>query len=132
MTLLIDGDVIIHAERRAINLGTWLRARPNEEAKLAAITVAELWQSAERASGVHRARRQEFLQRVLRAFEVVPYTAKAALEHARLWADAEAAGQRMSPHDLILAATARECGATIVTFNTRRFSAVLGLTIVEP
>jgi tRNA(fMet)-specific endonuclease VapC len=132
MTLLIDGDVIIQAERRAIDLETWLRARPDEEIKLASITVAELWQSTERASGVHRARRQQFLQRVLLAFEVVPYTERAALEHARLWADVEATGQRMSPHDLILAATARDCGAAIVTFNTRRFSPVLGLTVLEP
>ncbi len=41
-------------------------------------------------------------------------------------------GQRMSPHDLMLAATARECGAAIVTFNTKRFAAVPGLTVLKP
>ena len=56
---------------------------------------------------IRRAARQKFLERALLAFEVVPYSEKAAVEHARLWADIEATGQRMSPHDLILAATAR-------------------------
>ena len=132
MAFLIDADVIIQAERRALDLEAWIRARPDEEIKLAAITVAELSRSVERATGVHRAKRQKYLQAVLSVFEVVPYTEKAAVEHARLWADVEAAGQRMSPHDLMLAATARESGATIITFNTRRFAPVPGLTVIKP
>ena len=132
MAFLIDADVIIQAERKAFDLDAWLRAHANEEIKLAAITVAELWRSVERAAGVHRARRQKFVLRALSVFEVVPYTEKAAAEHARLWAEVETTGQRMSPHDLMLAATARECGAAIVTFNTRRFSAVPGLTVLKP
>lgn len=132
MAFLIDADVIIQAERRALDLEAWLRAHPDDEIKLAAITVAELGRSVERASGVHRAKRQKYLQAVISVFEVVPYTEKAAIEHAQLWADVDAAGQRMSPHDLMLAATARESGATIITFNTRRFAAVPGLTVLKP
>lgn len=132
MALLIDADVIIQSERKALDFDAWLRARAGEEIRLAAITVAELWRSVERATGVHRARRQKYLQAILPVFEIVPYTEKAAAEHARLWADVEAAGQRMSPHDLMLAATARESGAAIVTFNSRRFSAVPGLTVLKP
>ena len=132
MAFLIDADVIIQAERRALDLDAWLRSHPDEEIKLAAITVAELWRSVERASGIHRALRQKFLQSVLIVFEIAPYTEKAAVEHARLWADVEAASQRMSPHDLMLAATAKESGAAIVTFNTRRFAAVPGLTVLKP
>ncbi len=131
MALLIDADVIIQAERKAIDLDAWLRQQ-NQEIKLAAITVAELWRSTERATGIHRSRRHEFLQRLLLAFEVVPYAEKTAIAHARLWADTEATGQPMSPYDLILAATAWECGATIVTFNPRRFAPVPGLTVLEP
>jgi predicted nucleic acid-binding protein len=132
VAFLIDADVIIQAERKALDLDAWLRAHANEEVKLAAITVAELWRSVERAAGVHRARRQKFVLRALSVFEVVPYTEKAAAEHARLWAEVETTGQRMSPHDLMLAATARESGAAIVTFNTRRFAAVPGLTVLKP
>ena len=51
MAFLIDADVIIQAERKALDLDAWLRAHPDEEIKLAAITVAELWRSVERATG---------------------------------------------------------------------------------
>jgi predicted nucleic acid-binding protein len=132
MALLIDADVIIQAERKALDLDVWLRSRPEEEIKIAAITVAELWRSVERASGAHRTLRATFLIRALLPFEVVPYTGKAAVEHARMWADIESVGQRVSPHDLILAATAIECGASIVTFNARRFATVPGLTVLTP
>ena len=132
MAYLIDADVIIQAERRALDFDAWLRSQPNEEIKLAAITVAELWRSVERATGARRTKRQKFLQRVLGVFNIVPYTERVAAEHARLWADIESTGQRMSPHDLMLAATAREHGATIVTLNTRRFAAVQGLTVLKP
>jgi predicted nucleic acid-binding protein len=132
MMFLIDADVIIQAERKALDLDTWFRAHPDDEIMLAAITVAELWRSVERATGIRRSRRQKFLEQALLAFEVVRYTETAAVEHARLWADVEAAGQRINPHDLILAATALDNGAAIVTFNTRRFAAVTGLTVLKP
>ena len=132
MAYLIDADVVIQAERKALDLDAWLRSHPDQEIKLAAITVAELWHSAERATGIHRAVRQKFLERALLAFEVVPYSERAAIEHARLWADIEATGQRMSPHDMILAATALASGTAIVTLNTKRFAAVRGLTVLKP
>lgn len=132
MAFLIDADVIIQAERRALDLDAWLRSQPNEVIKIAAITVAELWRSVERGSGVERTRREKFLLRALSAFEIAPYTQNAAFEHARLWTDIEAAGQSVSPHDLILAATALDCGAAVVTFNARRLAAVPGLTVVTP
>ncbi|MDR3755162.1 MAG: PIN domain-containing protein [Terracidiphilus sp.] len=132
MAFLIDADVIIQAERKALDLDAWLLAHPDEEIKVAAITVAELWRSVERATGMHRARRQKFLQKALLAFQIVPYTEVAALQHARLWADMEATGQRVSPHDLMLAATALECGAAVVTLNARRFAGFPGLTVLKP
>jgi len=132
VALLIDADVIVQAQRRTLNLEAWLRSRPNDEIMVASITVAELWRSVQRAAGNHRAQRQKFLQKVLPAFEVVPYSEKAAVEHARLWADVDLTGQRVSPYDLILAATALETGAAIVTFNAKRFAAIPGLTVLTP
>jgi tRNA(fMet)-specific endonuclease VapC len=132
VAFLIDADVVIQAERKAVDLIAWLRAHPDEEVKLAAITVAELRRSVERATGVHRAKRQRLLERTLQVFDVAPYSEKAAIEHARLWAHLESTNERMSPHDMILAATALDCGAAIVTFNPQRFAAVPGLTAMRP
>ncbi len=132
MAFLIAGDVIIQAERKKLDLDAWLRAHPNDEIRLAAITVAELWRSTERAAPPQRTARQRFLERLLEVFEVVPYAEKAAIEHAHLWATMDGMGQRINMQDLILAATALESGATIVTFEARRFAAVPGLTVVAP
>ena len=132
MAFLIAADVIVQAERGTLDLDAWLRAHADEEVKIAAITVAELWRSVERASGLLRARRVKFLERVLEVFEVVPYSQKAAVSHARLWSAMDAAGQKISMQDQILAATALESGATVFTLHTRRYAAIPGLAVVGP
>lgn len=132
MAFLIAADVVLQAERKKLDLDAWLRAHPNDEVRLAAITVAELWRSSERAPLPQRTHRQKFLKSLLEVFEVVPYAEKAAIEHAHLWATLDAMGQRFSTHDLILAATALESGATVVTFQARRFETIPGLTAVTP
>jgi len=132
MAFLIAADVIIQAERKKLDFDAWLRAHPVEEVRMAAITVAELWRSADRAAPPQRTLRQKFLQRMLDAIEVVPYGEKAAIEHARLWATVNATGMRVGMQDLILAATAMASGATVVTMNTRRFEPIPGLTVVAP
>jgi len=132
MAFLIAGDVIIQAERKKLDLDAWLRAHPNDEIRLAAITVAELWRSTERAAPPQRTARQRFLERLLEVFEVVPYAEKAAIEHAHLWATMDGMGQRINMQDLMLAAMALESGATVVTFNARRFEAIPGMAVVAP
>ena len=90
MAFLIDADVIIQAERKALDLEPGCSSHPDEEIKLAAITVAELWRSVERATGARRTRRQNFCNRrslSLRLFR----TAKRRLSNMR------ACGQTLSP-----------------------------------
>lgn len=132
MAFLIASDILIQSERKKLDLNSWLRSHAQDEIRIAAITVAELFRSAQRAIPPLSIRRQRFLEHALEVFEVVPYTEKAAIEHARLWAVMESTGQRIGMHDLILAATALESGATIVTFNARRFATIPGLAVVEP
>ena len=132
MAILIDSDVIIQAERGQFDLDIWLTSFPHEEFKLGAITVAELWHGAERATGQHRAKRRLFLQRIFTIFDCVPYGQEAAFEHARLWAELESSGQTIGSHDAILAAIALKTGSAVATFNARHFSAVKGLKVIEP
>jgi predicted nucleic acid-binding protein len=132
MAILIDSDVIIQAERGLFDLDLWLTSFPHEEFKLGAITVAELWHGAERATGSHRAKRRLFLERILTIFECVPYSHEAAFEHARLWAKLESSGQMIGSYDVILAAIALQTGSAVATFNARHFSVVKGLKVIEP
>ncbi|HTX77536.1 MAG TPA: PIN domain-containing protein [Terracidiphilus sp.] len=132
MAILIDADLLIESERGSFDLEEWLRSHRDEEFRLAAITMAELWHGVERATGAHRMRRQRFLERVFALFEPVPYTAFTAFHHARIWAELEAAGRMIGAHDLILAAIAMERGDSVATFNTRHFKSIKSLKVIAP
>jgi len=132
MAIILDADVIIRGEKGTFDLGTWVASRPNEQFEIAAITVAELWHGVERAAGSHRAKRQQYLQTILNSLPVIPYTEQTAYEHARLWAELEASGKMIGFHDVIVAATALECGSAVATFNKKHFAQVKGLTVIEP
>lgn len=132
MAIILDADVIIRGAKGTFDLQQWAAARPDEQFEVAAITVAELWHGVERATGAHRLKRQQYLQTVLAALPVIPYTEQTAYEHARLWAELESAGRMIGYYDLIVAATALERGSEVATFNQRHFAQVKGLTVMVP
>lgn len=132
MAIILDADVIIRGERGAFDLKGWVATRPNEQFEIAAITVAELWHGVERATGIHRTRRERYLQTFLEMLPIVPYTETTALEHARIWAAAEASGKMVGFYDLIVAATALEHGSAVATFNKRHFAEIRRLKVIEP
>ena len=132
MAIILDADVIIRGEKGLFDLRGWLESQPEETFEVAAITVAELWHGVERASGPHRSRRQQYLQRVLTPLPILPYTEQTAHEHARIWAQLEASGKIIGAYDLIVAATALERGSGVATFNQRHFAVVPGLKVIEP
>ncbi len=114
------------------DLKGWLERQPDEAFEIAAITVAELWHGVERATGMQKARRQQYLQAMLASLPILPYTESTAREHARIWAELEAKGNMISAYDVIVAATALERGSEVATFNRRHFDYVPGLKVVEP
>ena len=132
MAIILDADVIIRGEKGLFDLKAWLQNRPDDTFEVAAITVAELWHGVERATGAHKARRVQYLQTVLAPLPILPYTDQTAREHARIWAQLEAAGKMIGSYDLIVAATALERGSEVATFNKRHFDVVPGLTTIEP
>jgi tRNA(fMet)-specific endonuclease VapC len=132
MGIIVDADVIIGGEKGTFDLRSWTASRPNDFFEIAAVTVAELWHGVERASGAHKAKRRRYVEAILSAVPVVPYTEQTAFEHARLWAELESAGKMIGYYDVVVAATALERGHAVATFNTRHFSQVKGLTVIEP
>src|ERR1043166_6684356 len=117
MAIILDADVIIRGEKGTFDLRAWVASRPNDQFEIAAISVAELWHGVERATGRHRAKRQEYLQTILNSLPVIPYTEQTAYEHARIWAGLEAAGKMIGFYDVIVAAVALERGSAVATFN---------------
>jgi tRNA(fMet)-specific endonuclease VapC len=132
MAVIIDADVIIRGERGLFDLPSWLEMQADKDPQLAAITVAELWDGVGRATGTYKPRREAYLQMIVEALPIIPYTETTALEHARLWAALETSGKMIGFYDQIVAATALEAGSAVATFNTRHFSQVRGLKIIEP
>jgi tRNA(fMet)-specific endonuclease VapC len=132
MAIILDADVVIGGEKGTLDLQAWVASRPRDQFEIAAITVAELWHGVERATGQHKGKRQQYLQSILAALPIIPYTEETAYEHARIWAELESSGKPIGYYDLIVAATARERGSAVATFNRRHFARVRGLTIIEP
>jgi tRNA(fMet)-specific endonuclease VapC len=132
MAIILDAEVVIRGEKGTLDLTAWVTSLPDERFEIAAITVAELWHGVERATGVHKARRQQYLRAILNVLPIIPYTEDTAYEHARLWAELEAMGQMIGFYDVIVAATALERGCKVATFNTKRFAQVRGLAVIEP
>ena len=131
MGIVLDADVIIGGEKGIFDLRSWVASRAEDQFEIAAVTVAELWHGVERATGAHRARRRKYLQAILAALPIIPYTEQTAYEHARIWAELESSGKMMGSSDAIVAATALERGSGVATFNKRHFAQVKGLTIVD-
>lgn len=132
MGIILDTNVIIQGERGAFDLAFWLDKYAHEPLEIAAISVAELWHGAERATAEHRTLRVQYLTSVLEVLSVVPYTETTAREHARIWAALETTGRMIGFYDLIVAATALERGSTVATFNRRHFENIRGLKVLEP
>jgi tRNA(fMet)-specific endonuclease VapC len=132
MAIMLDADVIIRGEKGTFDLARWMTRHGTEGFEVAAITVAELWHGVERASGVHRANREQYIRALLEESPVIPYTETTAFEHARIWVALESSGQMIGDYELIVAATAMERGNALATFNKRHFERVSGLNVVEP
>src|SRR5665213_735997 len=126
MGIILDADVIIRGEKGTFDLKGWLQANASEQFELAAITIAELWHGVERASGANRARREKYLQSIVRPLTIIPYTEEIAYEHARIWAHLQSHGKMIGDYDVVMAATALFRGSAVATFNQKHFSAVTG------
>jgi len=132
MAIILDADVLIRGEKGSFDLTSWLATHLNDQFEVAAITVAELWHGVERATAAHKAKRQQYLEAVLAPLPIIPYTEQTAREHARIWAELEAAGKMIGYYDIIVAATALERGSDVATFNRKHFDLVNGLNVIEP
>ena len=106
-----------------------LLAVPPRSVGLPSIVVYELQYGAARSAAPRelRARLGAFLDTV----EVLAFGAAEARAAARIRLDLELVGKPVGPMDLLIAATALEQGAVLVTHNTREFRRILGLRIED-
>jgi predicted nucleic acid-binding protein len=123
---------LIDAERGRLDLATHVARRPDDDAFLSVVTASELLHGVHRAATpTHRTRRSAFVEGLLQRFPVLDVDLATARAHARVWADLAAAGTRVGPNDLWLAAAAIAHGLTLVTANLRAFERVPGLDVED-
>ncbi|GAA5482547.1 tRNA(fMet)-specific endonuclease VapC [Haloferula sargassicola] len=75
------------------------------------------------------AKKQRRLDDLLAYLDVIPFTAEAAHEAARVRALLESKGMKIGPIDTLIAGTARCHGFTLVSENLSEFSRVDGLVV---
>ena len=71
------------------------------------------------------------LDALLRSLQVLPFGEEEARSAARIRASLEGEGQPIGPMDVLVAATALEQRAVLVTHNTREFRRVKGLQLID-
>lgn len=125
--LLLDTTFLIDADRDAGSLDQAIG--DDDDAAIAAITVAELRVGAELATGRRRHARHSFVERVIAALPVVDYDLAVADAHATLLVHVRRQGTPRGAHDLIIAATALAAGRSIVTADQRAFESLPGVDV---
>lgn len=125
--LLLDTTLLIDAERSGADLDRFIA--DDDDAAIAAVTVAELHVGALLADPSHRTARTAYVEAVVAAIPVVSYDAAIALEHAGLLAATRRAGRTRGAHDLIIAATAKASGRAVVTADPAAFEDLPGVEV---
>ena len=128
MTMIIlDTDVISeilrkdHADRRVID---WFIHGPMNEVYTTSVTTAELLTGiALLPEGARKRRLGDSVQRFISLYlpRILPFDAAAAPYYAAVHAQRRAAGRPVTTQDVMIAAIALACDATLVTRNVKDF-----------
>ncbi|WP_239405374.1 type II toxin-antitoxin system VapC family toxin [Frankia sp. Cj3] len=128
--LILDTNILIAYERGAIDRASL----DDDELAIAAVSVAEYRVGIELADTAARAAdRARSLSAMMSVLDVLDYTERTAVHHARLIAAARQIGRPRGAHDLIIAAHAAETGRTIVSRDAKaRFADLPDVLAAEP
>ena len=101
----------------------------DDDVAIAAVTIAELRVGALLASGRRRAARAAYVDDIVSGIPVLDYDLDVAAVHAELLAAVRSQGRPRGAHDLIIAATARSFGRTIVTADVAAFAELTDVSV---
>lgn len=118
--LILDTTVLIAAERASADTDEVMG--DDDDVAMAAVTVAELLVGVQLGRPEHQAARRRYVDSLIDAIPIEPYDLEVARTHAALLAHVHEAGRPRGAHDLLIAATARKSGRTVVTADARGFA----------
>lgn len=136
--ILLDTNVISELMRPTPDphVVEWLDGFPEWEVWISAVTVSEIRLGISLLPDGKRKRllldladqmvQEDFPERCL------PFDCEAAAEYARIVATRKTQGHPISVEDAQIAAIARTAGLSVATRNTRDFSGIKGLKVIDP
>lgn len=125
--LLLDTSVLIHRERSTLDLDELIA--DDDQPAIAAITIAELGVGVAVATGKRRQARRAFLDDLMANLPVLDYDLDVTHAHTELLVAVRKSGRPHCAHDLIIAATARATGRTVITNDRSGFVGLPGVDL---
>lgn len=136
MGFILDSSIVIGSEQKgdtaAALLNSIAKRTGNQEVALSAIGLTELVHGAHRSTTLSvRMRHERFIEDLLAAVEVVPYTKATAFLAGKIDGEQRALGITIPSMDLLIGATALEVGYSLLTVNLRHFLLIPGLNVIS-
>jgi tRNA(fMet)-specific endonuclease VapC len=133
---LLDANTIIHHFRYgpASKATARMTAAPAGSVFLSSVVIGELFYGAFHSLPSHQSANLALVAKIQARFPSIPFDDRAAEHYGHVRAHLASAGSLIGPNDpndLLIAATARANGLTLVTNNTKEFSRVPGLVIED-
>jgi tRNA(fMet)-specific endonuclease VapC len=130
MTYMLDTNTCIrYLNGRSPTVFQRLSELSESDVFVCSIVKMELRFGALRSNAVEKTLRQQ--ENFLRLYKSLPFDDAAHHQAAQIRADLARAGTPIGPYDLLIAAIALANDLTLVTHNTREFSRVAGLRLVD-
>lgn len=129
LLFLLDTTTVIYFFKGEGRVASRLLAQAPRDVGLSAVVEYELLVGIEKSHSPEKKRQQ--LLALRQSATYVPFAEKDSAHAARLRALLEKAGTPIGPYDVLIAGTALAHGATLVTHNTKEFSRVPSLQLVD-
>ena len=129
---MLDSSVLIAAERKRFDMDGFIEGEASMDPLfISSVTASELLHGLHRATPDRRAKREAYVEAVIRDTPVLPFDLLSARRHAELWAHLEATGNRIGAHDMMIAATSLRFGHRLATLNEDEFRRVDDLELAD-
>jgi tRNA(fMet)-specific endonuclease VapC len=127
--LALDTNTVIYFFKGMGRVAENLRKEAPRDIAIPAVVLYELEVGIAQSSRPRQ--RRESLDALLEVIHILPFDERAASASAELRAQLERTGRGIGPIDTLIAGTALAHSATLVTHNTKEFSRVRGLRLLD-
>jgi tRNA(fMet)-specific endonuclease VapC len=125
----LDSNTLIYYFKGVGRVMVQMSTRAPSEIGIPVVVLYELETGIAKSQQPQKRRKQ--LDALLTVTKILPFDRAAARQTANLRAMLEKAGTPLGPMDFLIAGIALTQGATLVTRNTKEFSRVAGLRMVD-